>query len=62
MGARYSQHGLTGVIFTPHRTLLLVADPVNDFLSEDEAGCEHVDKLYGSLSPSELEDSRERGA
>ena len=36
-GATYRRKGDTGVTFPPGRTVLLVIDPVNDFLSEGGA-------------------------
>jgi hypothetical protein len=37
-GATYRLAGEIGATFPPDRTVLLVIDPVNDFLSEEGAG------------------------
>ncbi len=65
-GATYLPKGEAGVTFPPHRTALLVIDPVNDFLSEGGAGWDLVKNtvtlhdVVGHLQRA-IEGARERG-
>ncbi len=44
-----------GISFPPDRTALLVIDPVNDFLSEGGAGCEHCRAARGQSKAARYE-------
>ena len=65
-GATYRPKGEAGVTFPPHRTALLVIDPVNDFLSEGGAAWElakttvRLHDVVGHLQRA-IEGARERG-